>query len=307
VELHYPAAMILPTSDRNLVAKADPPQEGEQIPPPDPSSPSSYHWFPKRITISHIQGNENEIAYGTNFTTLALLFAPPYHLGKFMPMLDLRGHRFDDNTYAANIGVIARYIPTPNTFCYILGLNAYYDYRQGGLGYFQQAGVGIEILGKRWDIRANAYVPFGGKTNTKACVFDDYLGGYVITNNFLEEISYSFNAEVGYLAINSKNILFYAAIGPYYIAGRKCDTTTAGGKFRIRPQYKDYFAIDLSVSHDSIFETIYQAEFIIYLPLYQIANQKRSPCGITDRQIYQPVERFEVMPLMRQNCWNSNF
>ena len=308
--LFHPAARLLvffaqPDAIEKLIAKAAPPQQTEPSPPQ--TDHPTYNLLPKRVTISHVQGNEHEIAYGTNFTTLGLLFAPPYHSRRFMPMLDLRGHRFDDNTYAANVGVIGRYIPSPELFCYILGLNAYYDYRQGGLGYFQQVGAGAEILGKRWDFRANAYVPFGGKKNTKNCVFDDFEGGFVITNSFLEEVSYSFNAEVGYLAVNSKNFLFYTAIGPYYIAGRKCDWTTAGVKARIRPQYKDYFAIDFSVSYDSLFKTIYQGAFIVYVPLYQIVNQNKRPCGITDRQIYQPVERFEVMPLMRQSCWHSNF
>jgi len=267
----------------------------------------AYNWLPKRITVEHIQGNQNEIAFGTNYTTVGLLFSPPYHIGRILPMADFRGHRFDDCTYAFNVGAIARYIPYPDTFCRLLGFNAYYDYRQGGVGYYQQAGFGLEILGRRWDFRGNAYIPFAGKKNVKVCVYDDYEGDYVITNSFLEEVSYSFNAEIGYLALRSKYLLFYMAGGPYYISGRKCFNNTVGGKARVRPQYKDYLALDLSISYDPLFKTIYQAEIILSLPLYQIGNQNKNPCGISDRQIYQPVERFEVMPLMRQSCWTSNF
>jgi hypothetical protein len=266
----------------------------------------SYNWLPKRISVRHIQGNQNEVAYGTNYSTLALLYAPPYRLGRFIPLFDFRGHRFDDNTYAANFGLISRYIPFNNTFCEILGFNAYYDYRQGGIGYYQQVGCGVEILGRRWDFRGNLYVPFGAKTGTKICVYDDYEGDYVITNNLWEDVSYTFSAEVGYMMLRSKYLLFYLAAGPYYIAGRDCYLNTVGGKARIRPQYKDYIALDLSISHDPLFETIWQAEVIVYFPLYQIGNQRKSRC-LSDRQVYQPVERFEVMPLMRESCWKTNF
>jgi hypothetical protein len=267
----------------------------------------AYNWLPKRISVRHVVGNQNEIAFGTNYTTLSLLFAPPYTIGEILPMVDLRGHRFDDNTYAATAGFVARYIPYPDTFCNLLGFNAYYDYREGGIGYYQQVSGGVEILGKRWDFRGNVYVPFGPKESVKVCVYD-YGDDLYAINRLLEEVSYSFNAEVGYYLIRSeKNFLFYMAGGPYFIAGRCGSYNTVGGEFRVRPQYRDYIALDLSISHDPLFETIWQALVIVNLPLYQIGNQNKKPCGISDRQIFQPVEQFEVMPLMRQSCWRTNY
>ena len=78
---------------------------------------------------------------------------------------------------------------------------------------------------------------------------------------------------------------------------------------RIRPQYKDYVALDMSVSYDKSFKTVYEAAVIVYLPLYQISSKKsrKAPCGITDRQVYQPIERFEIMPLGKNCCWKTNF
>jgi hypothetical protein len=191
----------------------------------------------------------------------------------------------------------------------MLGFNVFYDYRQGNLGFYNQVGFGAEILSKRWDFRANLYVPFGAKRKMKRCIFDDYEGDYFAINDFFESVSYSFNAEVGWLAINSQYIFLYMAGGPYYISGRKCHDKTVGGEFRIQPQYKDYIAVDLSVSHDPLFNTIYQAKVIVHLPLYFLSKtiNKRETCGLTARQIYQPVERFEVMPLGRCSCWTANF
>jgi hypothetical protein len=77
----------------------------------------------------------------------------------------------------------------------------------------------------------------------------------------------------------------------------------------VRPQYKDYLALDFSVSYDQVYKTVYQAEVILYLPLYQLSSKKtrQGPCGMTDRQIYQPIERFEIMPLAKRDCWLYNW
>ncbi len=145
--------------------------------PPEPEiSRHGYNFFvPKRIAMSHVEGfgpiigpgAGGGIAYGTDYTTVQVLFAPIYHPGHFVPMLDVRGHKFDNNTYASNIGIVARYIPQPNSFCDLLGLNAYWDWRQGFRGHYNQLGLGIEVLGKRWDFRANGYVPIGPKKHGK--------------------------------------------------------------------------------------------------------------------------------------------
>jgi hypothetical protein len=168
--------------------------------------------------------------------------------------------------------------------------------------------VGVEILGKRWDFRANGYIPLGRKKITTTCHFDDYEGNYTVVERNCEFTSYSYNAEVGYLALRSNTFLFYAAAGPYYLS-KKTSSQSRGVKARIRPQYKDYIALDLSVSYDAFFKTVYEATVILYLPLYQISSRKNrsAPCGITDRQVYQPIERFEIMPLGKKCCWKTNY
>jgi len=269
--------------------------------------PSSFSFWPKRITLRHVEGWGEGVSFGTDYSTFAMMIAPDYRVGRVMPIIDLRGHRFDNNTYAANIGIAGRYIPSPNTFCQILGLNLFYDWREGSLGSFQQIGVGLEVLGKRWDLRANGYAPISVKKRKMKCVFDDYEGDYYAIHRRCEFTSYGYNAEVGYYIVRGKDFLLYAAGGPYYLV-RKCHDRTGGGEFRIRPQYKDYLAVDVSVSHDNVFGTVYQAQVILYLPLYQLSKHlKKRPCNISDQQIYQPIERFEIMPLGRRSCWQTNF
>lgn len=285
--------------------------EGAFLIGPFPSEPQKEchlnFLIPKRITLRHVEGSGDGIGFNTDYSTLALLFASEYKVGHFMPMIDLRGHRFDNGHFAANIGVATRYIPQPNAFCELLGFNLFYDWREGLHQSFNQVGVGIEILGKRWDFRANGYIPIGDVVFEKKCVFDDYVGHYRATRHVCEFTNYGYNLEVGYLIVNSKNFLLYAAAGPYYLARKSHHHHTRGWEARIRPQFRDYLAVDLSISHDPVFETVYQAAVILYLPLYQICRKNKGPCGITDRQIYQPIERFELMPLGRRDCWKYNW
>ena len=282
------------------------------LPPTPGKGIKNFYPVPKRAVLSHNggYGDDATVGYGTNYSTLELFLASDYSKGSLYPLVDLRAHRFDNDTYAASLGVGARYIPAPNTFCEILGFNVFYDWRQGFLSQYNQLGVGLEVLGKRWDFRANGYFPVGAKTFKVTCVFDDYVGGYYIINKRKEITSYGFNAEVGWLAIASKDFFLYAAAGPYYLtrsSSCSCAEPIRGGSIRIRPQYKDYAALDIRFSHDSAFNTVWETTFIVSLPLYQITNQNEKPCGLTDRQIYQPIERLDVMSLGNMSCWSENY
>jgi inverse autotransporter-like protein with beta domain len=288
--------------------------EPKKAPEMDPYADRKRYPIPQRITLSHIEGDNftNCFArsFATNYTKAQLLLAGEYIPGQFLPQIDLRGERFDDITYSASGGVVLRYIPKiDGPVCKILGVNAYYDYRQGNIGYFNQIGGGIEVLSKRWDFRANIYVPVGGKRKMQRCVFDDFVGDFFAIRDCFESISYAFNAEVGWLAINSQYLLLYLAGGPYYLARRHNWDKIRGGEFRIQPQYKDYVALNAIVSHDSLFNTIYQFEIIFHLPIYLLSKKidKTVTCGLTPRQIYQPVIRYDTMPIGRSCCWQFNW
>jgi hypothetical protein len=266
--------------------------------------------IPKRLMLSHNMGYGENFGpeRGTDFTTFEVFLAPDYCVGSFYPLIDLRGHRFDNDSYALNIGIGGRYIPSSNNFCEMMGINFFYDWRQGFLTEYNQFGIGLEVLGKRWDFRANGYFPVGQKKYKVTCVFDQYEGGYVITERKFEITTYGYNLEVGWLAIASKNFLLYAAAGPYYLTRKSCCfESIVGGKIRMRPQYKDYIALDVSYCRDSNSNSFWETTFIVSLPLYQITNQNERPCRLTDRQIYQPIERFEIMTLGKRSCWTQNY
>ncbi len=163
-------------------------------------------------------------------------------------------------------------------------------------------------MGRWWDFRLNGYIPFSTTKNTCTCIFDDYIGDFFAIKTNIESVSYSLNAELGWLMFDFDNSFsLYGAAGPYFLARENC-SGIVGGEIRLRPQYRDYIAVDLSWRHDSFYGTIWQAELILTIPFYQIfSGRNKRPCGITDRQIYQSVERMEIMPVTKRTCWFTNF
>lgn len=294
------------------IAAADPPKLAAavlpQTPSPDPTNPESMGPpLPKRVFLKQVEESRKGFGRVKNYTTLGILFAPEYRTGHFLPMLDFRISNINNlckmNTYGTNLGFVARSIPKTPT-CWMFGLNAYWDFRQGSLTNWFQFGAGMEFLGKYCDFRINGYVPLQGKYVTKH-TFD--VGEGLFTKRIKFEYPFmGFNAELGWKIMRMQPLQIYLAGGTYYIHG-SYGKNAWGGSFRIRPQYRDFIAVDLQMSDDSIFHLIYQLQVIFSFPLYHTPKGQKRPCGIYNREIYQPVERWELITLNRGTCWKNNF
>lgn len=261
--------------------------------------PDTTPW-PKRISLSYNHSSSHCTHWWDDYARLGMSLAPQYNLGQMLPMLDLQWDRVNSHTYKTHLGIAGRHIPLSSSFSHLFGWNLFYDYRTGP---FHHIGLGMEMLGRRLDVRANLYVPLT-PWHVKKRTFH-YIGGYFATRRRVTYSLYGANAEVGYLAVNKKNFLLYAAAGPYYFF-RPSFAQIIGFKARIRPQYRDYLALDLAVTSDNYCNTAFQIEFIFSLPLYQLSS-KSSPSltRFTQRQIYQPIERID--PYGTRCCWNTNF
>ncbi len=138
--------------------------------------------LPKRIAASYAGSPEDGVGLLANYTSLDILFGPDYAPGHVLPLVDLRGTYFNSNTFAGSAGIVTRYIP--QSFCALIGVNAYYDFRGGSKGNFNQLGVGFELLGERWDFRANGYIPVG-EINIRALAFLTTISAITISNAML--------------------------------------------------------------------------------------------------------------------------
>lgn len=271
--------------------------------------------LPQRLFLKQVEESNDGFGQVKNYTMLGILFAPKYKTAPtfLLPMIDARVSNINNlcktNTYGTSLGLIARSISQSS--CWMWGGNIYWDYRQGSIAHWFQLGTGIELLHKYCDFRFNVYIPLEGK-RTKTRTFE--VGEDLFTQRNKFEYPYGgLNAELGWKAVRNKNFQLYLAGGAYYLSGTcspcscKNNSNSWGGTFRIRPQYRDFLAVDLKMSDDSIFHLIYQIQVIFSLPLYRLSKGQKLPCNIYNREIYQPVERWDLITLGRGTCWQSNF
>lgn len=258
-----------------------------------------WHFTVQRTSVRGIE--RNGIGYKKGYSSFDGLIAPYASPGHVLPLIDVRGHHLYVNQYATNLGIVARYIPVSS--CRIWGANTYYDFRQGKLGNYHQFGFGAELLSRKWDARLNVYLPFEDKSHSTKCEIRDCRGNIFAIFRRVEFDFKGLNAEAGLYMIRGSQFRLYGAAGPYYLTGRCAESW--GVKGRMRFQYREFLALEITVSHDDIFKTNYQAEIISSLPLYQLHSKKhKKPLRcISERQIYQPVQRFEIIPIkLRQGC-----
>ncbi len=277
--------------------------EREEVKSRNHSDAISHYPTPKRIALGHSEGKGIGFDYG--YTFLDVEFAPYYQKGHVLPIVDVNAAYFDDSTWEANAGLIARYIP--KELALLPGLNAFYSWRQGRIANYQMLTVGLELLGAVWDFRANGYIPLGQDKHLRRNR-SKYPGGFrseIIDGEFALR---GFNAEVGVQFYQVNNFFFYAAAGPYYLSG-PFHTRSWGVEGRFQSQYNDYVTLNLSISDDRIFGTIFRAELVLSLPLYNFTSMKHrsGPGKITNRQIYQPVKNFDPVMTDQMCCWKGNF
>ncbi len=268
---------------------------------PREKKPEVNHYpIPKRIDIGHIEGKG--VGYDRGYTHFTTIIGPEYQLGKFLPLVSLGAAVFDDGKWFAEAGFIGRYLP--KSMCEVFGFNLFYDFRQGRWGNFNQVGGGLEVLNKRWELHTNAGFSVGTNKHSKRRVFH-YIGPFEIENKETQfSARFSFDFKAGYYVVNSRNFQLYAQAGPYYFS-MPFGEHAWGGQAMLRPQYKDYLFVELSVSSDRVFDTNYQVNVILSLPLYHYSKalkNKRGPCGMSNRQIYQPVD--PMIKLDKKCCWD---
>ena len=115
--------------------------------------------FSQKVSLSHQEGSG--VGFTNGYSTLHGFFSTN-NLSKYLFFTDLRGHIFNDGKWAANAGIgLRRIVDRLNA---VAGLNVFYDFREAPhSGRFHQIGPGLELLFKKWDVRANGYFTISKK------------------------------------------------------------------------------------------------------------------------------------------------
>lgn len=231
------------------------------------------------------------IGYSEGYTTLEG-FILPSCCNTVVPFVDIRAHLFDNGKFASNTGIGCRYLVQNR----VLGINTYYDYRNYLNKSYHSASIGMESLGEIYDLRINAYIPFGkGPSNFYNSMFNSFNQNNLIIDSSKNFIlgGLSGEAEIHFDAIS--NLPLHFALGPYYLSGKYASTW--GGEMRGGIElFSKYCRLEGKVSYDHYFKWIGQVEIGVKIPI----GSGCAPCGLKSvclNRLVQPVVKHEIIPV----------
>lgn len=193
----------------------------------------------EQVQFRHIEGKG--IGYDQGYTTIQAFFTP--HFTSVIPLLDFRGHVFDNGKFAANAGLGFRYLNSR-----VFGINVFYDYRQTHHFHYNQVGCGLEVLGKCIDFRINGYFPIGKKQN--------YF--HASSSTHKEHVLKGLDTEIGIHGYRTDVIMLYGAMGAYYVEGKSRNAW--GGRARFSITFLEHMRFEVNGSYDPIFQWIGQGQ-----------------------------------------------
>jgi hypothetical protein len=153
----------------------------------------------------------------------------------------------------ANLGGgYRRYLPGQDL---VFGANAYYDHWNTGDFGFHQVGAGVELLGPVSEIRSNVYVPIGTRTRQVGPAMGFVVGNDILARRNLQTALAGLDAEYGRLLWSREEVGIKGFLGPYYYHGSQGVSGSLGVRGRVELATRDLGNLNLSVQHDSIFDT----------------------------------------------------
>jgi trimeric autotransporter adhesin len=187
----------------------------------------------------------------------------------------LLGHRFS----ASNDAVWGGYVA--------------YDIRDTGNKTFNQIGLGLERLGKNWELRANGYIPVG---NSKQVISESFRSLGFTGNSFLLDVTRQFEvslagfdieAGVPIARFSSGDLRAYG--GMYYYTGESVGSAL-GVRGRLVAKPTNNISLGLMLQHDSIFDTR-----LVFNASVDFAGSSRNAPSDTTTRLASSVQRIPTI------------
>jgi hypothetical protein len=197
-----------------------------------------------------------------------------------------------------NIGVGYRWIDFPPYAAdgRMEGVSLWVDGTSTEAGnFFPQIGLSYESLGDMWDVRANAYLPVGPQQQEGDF---ETTGDFGFEENSIIEVTEGtadtsfFVGEIELARRLGTERDAWGFVGPYFLAND--DDSAAGARAGVRGYAYPDLLVQVSVSHDEIFDTT--ATFLVEWFVGRTRTDFRPACGIPDR-FREPVRRNDYVVL----------
>lgn len=248
------------------------------------------------------------LGYNEGYSTLGFFTAPRFS-GNWLPFVDFRGHVFNDGKWAANGGFGARYFI--DFFQIFFGMNGFYDYRRYKKANFNEAGLGVELLGNWVAFRANGYIPFGRDQKIIGYSFNKFQGNQLIINESAYLSMWGVDGELEARVFSYKGAEFQLAAGPYYYKTKSdFDKDMVGGRVKGSLQFRKFLYASATTTFDRIFNWRWQGEVGFNIPFgprvskacasKETINSFCSNDSALLRRASSPVERQEIIVISKQ-------
>ena len=270
---------------------------------------NSYNdYFSTRFDLRHDTGPG--VGYRKSFTTFGA-FVPLYQMGPQIILMDARAFVSNTGEGGGNLGFGYRFFDESTNR--IWGINSFYDYRDTGNNSFHQWGLGFESLGDRLDFRFNADLPGGNRsvaaeffsqrtqTTTSLAGAPLYQGRNLVLNLASQNTIFTdryrqyespmggFDFEFGgppWFAAREK-LTAYA--GAYHFQGSGVPQAW-GVRSRVQWNPFEWVSLNLSLSHDKVFDTTLACSAAFYLPA-PMARQRDARTRNRGERLDEPIIR----------------
>lgn len=248
-----------------------------------------------RISARHLEGTG--VGFTRGYTSLDLFLSHCF-CDNLYPFLDLSGHYFNNQKWAANGGLGLRYLMDncPSIF----GFNVFYDYYKPRRHQYHQIGGGIEWLTPCWSVNINGYFPVSQRKFLREEGFDDFKGHRAIFEKKQEFSFIGTDLEIGRTIFQNSCFDLQGIVGGYYFSGKE-DKQAGGALVRIEANLSSYFTVNGQGSWDNHFKWRGSGELQINLP-FGPCNRVQSRCfsccdsTLLERKLSKKVRRFEIIP-----------
>ena len=197
-----------------------------------------------RFTGKHLF-NEG-VGHERGFTTLEWFLPLNQDSESEMWFGDFRGIMFDDAEFGGNLGMGYRWYNAD--WDRVFGVNAYWDFRDESSLLFNQAGIGVETLGRVFDFRINGYTPTVNDARQRLPF--TFVGHNLVNSEYHALSGLDYEA-----AINLPNLGPFQsrlAGGGYFFDSSKTDAAN-GWRARLEVAFRDSITASVAVQEDDVF------------------------------------------------------
>jgi hypothetical protein len=262
--------------------------------------------IPPRVSVRHDIGDG--VGYDRGFSYLEG-FIPVYQPNETSVVFsDLRVVNFDDaSRWEFNAG--GGYRTYFDLFDVVLGVNAFYDGRHTDANFFNQIGIGGELLFNWWELRANGYYVVGDHrklASDTGPVIGGFAGNQVLINRLqVFDVAMSgADAEIGVRLpwLTRCNPRIYAGFYHYSAEGMH---TANGIRGRFEAALTPNISVHFSIQNDAVFDTTVNGGLAFHLGGTRAAPSSDTDLRSVEERLGQRVVRDVNIVIAQQTVFQQ--